>query len=41
MRRDAWTRKAIGYGQFLKPKPLERLNKLRVSSHGQLVMVRF
>ena len=40
MRRDALTRKAIGYGQFLKPKPMEWLNEFRVSSRGQLVIVR-
>jgi len=31
---------SIGYGQILKPKPLESLNEFRVSSHVQLGIFR-
>lgn len=41
LRRHAWTLKPIGYGQFVKPMPFDRLNEFRISSGGHLVAVRF
>jgi len=39
---DVWIRKPVGYGQFLNPKPLERLKRIshlftRATRQGSLL----